>query len=136
MNKETDRQKRSKETKRQMDRNRDKQLMTASPQSRLLLDIIPVTTWFPTMNHCLGDHNRATDKKTTLAYFIDPSLIIVRDKICSSKISAKRGPDSRFVVEANIAWSSPKLRQSRAINLMNRTRVTRPRVEYNICNVP
>ena len=42
----------------------------------------------------------------------------------------KRGPDSRFIVEANFTRSSPNSRQSRVINLMNQTRVTQP--ESNI----
>ena len=48
------------------------------------------------------------------------------------QILVKMGLNSRFVVEANIARSSPKPRQSRVINLTNRTRVTRPRVKYRV----
>ena len=48
------------------------------------------------------------------------------------QILANRGPDLTFVNESNIARSSPKPRQSPVINLMDRTRVTRPRVEYRV----
>ena len=48
------------------------------------------------------------------------------------QILVKMGLNSRFVVEANIARSSPKPRRSRVINLTNRTRVTRPRVKYRV----
>ena len=41
----------------------------------------------------------------------------------TDQISAKQGPDSIFVIEANIARSSPKPRRSGVINLMNRVDV-------------
>ena len=48
------------------------------------------------------------------------------------QISAKRGPDLRFIAEANIERSSPKPRQSRVINLINRTQAIRPRVKNRV----
>ena len=48
------------------------------------------------------------------------------------QILAKQGPDARFVIKANIARLRSKLRRSRVINLMNRTPVTRPWVEYRV----
>ena len=41
------------------------------------------------------------------------------------QISAKRGPDSRFIVEANTKCPS-KSSRSQIVNLMDRGRVTRP----------
>ena len=54
--------------------------------------------------------------------------------ICTSQkqILANRGPDSTFVDEGNRVRSSPKPRQSRVINLMDRTRVTGPRGKYRV----
>ena len=44
------------------------------------------------------------------------------------QISAKWGPDLRFIVEANIE----RPRRSQVINLMNRTRTIQPRVKYQV----
>ena len=52
--------------------------------------------------------------------------------IILNQISAKRGLDSRFVVEANTKSWWPKLSQSRKVKLMDWGRVTRLRVEYRV----
>ena len=49
-----------------------------------------------------------------------------------NQISAEWGPNSKFVVEANIVRLSLKPRRSWVINLMNQTRITRTRVEYQV----
>ena len=46
------------------------------------------------------------------------------------QISAKRGPNSRFVIEANTKSLWPKLSWSQKVKLMDRGRVTQPQVEY------
>ena len=46
------------------------------------------------------------------------------------QISAKRGPDSSFVVKPNTKSLWPKSSWSRIVKLMDRGRVTQPRVEY------
>ena len=48
------------------------------------------------------------------------------------QISAHRGPDSRFVVEANTRSRQPKSSRSRIVKLMDRGQVTQPRVEYRV----
>ena len=47
------------------------------------------------------------------------------------QISAKRGPDSRFVIEANTKCLWPKLSQSRRVNLMDRGHIDTV-VQYNL----
>ena len=50
------------------------------------------------------------------------------------QILVNRGPDSTFVDKANSPRLSPKPRQSQELNLMDRTRVTRHRGEYQVNN--
>ena len=49
-----------------------------------------------------------------------------------AQISAMRGPDSRFVVEANTKSRWPKSSRSRIVKLVDRGGVTRPRVKYRV----
>ena len=48
------------------------------------------------------------------------------------QISAKRGTDSSFVVEANIIALLPKSSRSQLVKMMNRGRVIRGRVKYRV----
>ena len=48
------------------------------------------------------------------------------------QISGKRGPDSRFIIEANTKSRGRKSSRSQIVNLMDRGRVTRPQVEYRV----
>ena len=48
------------------------------------------------------------------------------------QISAKRGHDSKFVVETNIKALLPKSSQSQIAKLKNRGQITRPRVKYRV----
>ena len=48
----------------------------------------------------------------------------------SEQISAKWGPDSKFVVKANTKSWWPKSSRSRIVKLMDQGQVTQPQVEY------
>ena len=48
------------------------------------------------------------------------------------QISAKWGPDSRFVVKANTRSRQPKSSRGCIVKLMDQGQVTRPRVEYRV----
>ena len=49
-----------------------------------------------------------------------------------NQISAKQGPDLRFIVEANTKAVEPKLSRSRIVKLMDQGPVTRPWVQYQV----
>ena len=60
------------------------------------------------------------------------ALVCLSPRQLINQISAKWGPDSRFVVEANTKIWWPKSSRSRIVKLMDWGRVTRPWVEYRI----
>ena len=63
--------------------------------------------------------------------FIDANPKIFTGLSCAVKqTSANQGLDPTLVNKANSARSSPKAMQRQVINLMDQTRVTRPRGEH------
>ena len=52
--------------------------------------------------------------------------------MCSLQILARRGPDSTFAVEPNTKTMCPKLSWFWLVKMMDRGRVIRPRVQYQV----
>ena len=91
-------------------------------------------------NHCSGDH-KCSPKLWTSKFVKYTSLLLVSAartqkgwvtlcEIIKEQISAKQGPDSRFVVEVNTKSQWSKLSRSWIVKLVDQGRVIRPRAEY------